>query len=198
MGILESSEWAAEWIGYDAPGDDGESFPRVVAQWIWFQNDGDEFVPSSRCALAAVLDVDPSKDVARVELAVAAKDSFRLFVNGREAAATSREGWKRPVVVRDASLFRTGKNILYAEATYTGGVVPGFILWLVLHHSDGSQTTMISNSQWRSSERPMPQLEDHPAPDPRRAGPRARSGASASHPGGSWMRACSAFPRPGT
>ena len=159
MGILDPSDWVADWIGHDASRDPLESFPAAPAQWIWHRNEGEDPPGPPRCVLARVLEIDSSKSITGVELAVAARDGFRLFVNGREAAASPKgpDAWKRPVLVRDSSLFGPGRNVLYAEAECAGGVAPGFILWLVLRHGDGSQITMGTSSAWRSSDRPVPE-----------------------------------------
>ncbi|GAA1374690.1 alpha-L-rhamnosidase [Streptomyces beijiangensis] len=151
-GLMNQSQWTAEWISAptvltDAPSLEGGS-------WIWFpEGDPANSAPAATRWFRHALDL-PAGITAAV-LAISADNVYTVNLNGTEIArtdlATDNDSWRRPAVIDVAAQLRTGKNILAVSATNATVGAAGLIATLVVTTAAGEQK-YFTDASWKSTD----------------------------------------------
>ena len=155
MGLLNQDEWKAQWVGFDASRKgkvDARTMDLSLAHWIWHPDgDAKTNVPVGTRYFRREFVVDEDRPLASAMCAVAADNSFKLFVNSRRIRNGSN--FKEAVAVDVRPHLRIGKNVLAIEATNEGDSPnpAGVLALLMLQFADGQSRTVASNGAWRSS-----------------------------------------------
>ena len=160
MGLLESKDWTARWIGLDEGEEtDDPSSILKTASWIW--------TPGGNSAVGAPIgtryfrrtaDLPAGRRVRKARLLATADDSFVAFINGRPVA--SGQGWNVLKDVDVTSLLKPGVNAVAIAATNAKSttVAPdknpaGLIAVLKVEFEEGPPLVISTDAAWRTSEK---------------------------------------------
>ncbi|MFN3422815.1 MAG: rhamnosidase, partial [Armatimonadota bacterium] len=125
MGILDESEWKAQWIGYDEPIPWEERLLTFSGcRWIWFpENNPRQNAPVGTRYFRKTFELPADRKVVRARILFTVDNQFVLFVNGVEVARSDGKefAWRRPQTAEVTNLLRAGKNVLAVAATNEGG-----------------------------------------------------------------------------
>jgi alpha-L-rhamnosidase len=152
MGLLNQSDWTAQWIGRDdAPAwNTGSTFPQ--ASWIWFpEGNPASAAPAATRWFRKVFTVPTGVSVAQAIATMTADNSFTMYVNGQ--IALSGETWQQYCQADISSLLIGGTNVL-AVAVVNTGTSPnpaGLIGSLDLAYSNGQTNSFRTDSTWLSA-----------------------------------------------
>ncbi|PWU09930.1 MAG: rhamnosidase [Verrucomicrobia bacterium] len=149
MGLLNQSDWTAQWIGRDdAPAwQTGSTFTQ--ASWIWFP----EGNPASSAPVATrwfrkVITVPAGVSINQAIATMTADNSFTLYVNGQ--IGLSGDNWKECSQADISSLLVNGTNVL-AVAAVNGGTSPnpaGLIGAFDLTYNTGQTNSVHTDGTW--------------------------------------------------
>lgn len=151
-GLLDASDWSAEWIGAPAaltgtPALDG-------ASWIWFP-EGDPAVsaPAATRWFRGRVDVPPG--VTRARLVMTADDGFTAWVNGVEVAGTeadsTADNWRRPVLTDVTAVLSPGPQVIAVSATNDVTGPAGLLATLELTTAEGVRS-FVTDAGWRATD----------------------------------------------
>jgi alpha-L-rhamnosidase len=153
MGLLQPSDWLAQWIGFDqlrvqpllpAPFDN--------AQWIWFAGDPFPNVPKGSRMFMTTLDLPPDAKIDKAQLLVAAQeDRLSFYLNGIAVELFHTTDATNARLVDVTSLIKPGTNIVQVsvEAAATGPA--GLIAKLSVETADGKTNTLVTDQSWRAT-----------------------------------------------
>ena len=160
MGLLEESDWQAQWIGYDAPphasgklAGEPEQLSFERCSWIWRP----DTVPpggllDTACCFRRRLQLPEAADIRRARFLIAAADQFVCFANGREVGSSDGEedAWDRPLVLDLGEYLQPGDNILAVQVTTALQAAPGLAGKLVVEA--GEETVVLPiDASWLAS-----------------------------------------------
>jgi alpha-L-rhamnosidase len=157
MGLLNPSDWHANWIGLDEPAESSTG-KNVLgdAQWVWFpEGQPEKAAPiGTRCFRCAVT-VPTDRIVKRATLFFTADNSGEMYVNGQKAgtAGDFHSATKADVT----RLLHPGKNVL-AASVKNDGADPnpaGLIALLRVEFAQGAPLVVLTDSSWKSENREM-------------------------------------------
>jgi alpha-L-rhamnosidase len=151
MGLLESSDWKARWIGYDRPADSKPSgLDFDGAKWIWFAGDDKMQAPVEKRYFRKTFAVPAGVVVDAAELVATADDQFTFKINGKQVAQSDGEtdAWRRPVFATVEKELKAGENVVEVEATNTSSGAAGLIAKLKVSTSDLSTITVTTDDAW--------------------------------------------------
>jgi hypothetical protein len=147
MGLLESSDWQARWIGST------EAAPPDVTgwKWIWFP----EGEPAVRAAVGArpfcrQAEIVSTPKLRKARLVLTADNELVAFVNGQEVGSANAWEHLHEIDVTDA--IAPGPNTIGVLAT-NGGASPnpaGLVGALLLDFEDGSSRVIATDSTWQT------------------------------------------------
>ena len=169
MGLLEPSDWHAQWIGFQNPPIDATAFEE---EWFraYYQDNDFGAVPPFHMRKPFAID----RPVQRATVYATARGVYHAFVNGRRLGdAELQPGWTDYRVrieyqTFDVTDFLTvGENViagLVGEGWYSGrlggeekhptghyGPRPSFLAQLHVEFEDGSEQIIATDSSWRLS-----------------------------------------------
>ncbi|MBD5131302.1 MAG: family 78 glycoside hydrolase catalytic domain [Clostridiales bacterium] len=155
-GLMSESDWTSSWIGEPAL-QTAMSFSG--SNWIWDrQGHAVNEVPGETAYFRRDIQIDPSKTVERVQIAMSADDRAKLYLNGAETLSTLEitDAWKTAAVTTlDASAFVAGKNVIAVEATNTDDPTgyAGLLCKIEIYYN-GSNTpvTIVTDGEWKTSD----------------------------------------------
>jgi alpha-L-rhamnosidase len=163
MGLLDSADWKASWIGFDAP--------RIEAENIE-KKPGSLLVPPSFLRK----EFQVKKNVKRAMLYASAMGLYEMHINGERIGEDFfTPGWtdyKKRVYYNTydvTGIVKNGENAIggiLADGWYSGhigykktrdfyGKNPRLLGQLVIEHEDGSVTSVITDNTWKASIGPM-------------------------------------------
>jgi alpha-L-rhamnosidase len=157
MGLLEASDWTAQWIGLDEKA--VEPLALKPAQWIWFPG-GNPAVgaPVGTNYFRRTITLPDDRPVAKALCRVTADDMFVLFVNGNEVGAG--KNWRQAAEIDFAKHLRPGTNTLAVAATnvFSKDVAPdknpaGLIGVFRFEFAEGEPLVVPTDTQWRTSDK---------------------------------------------
>jgi alpha-L-rhamnosidase len=152
MGLLEPSDWKAEWIGCDKfRSVEPSEMPFDGAKWIWHAPDPGT-PPKCHRLFIGSFDLPAGASVEKAELMVAADDKCRLVINARNAASVG--AWTQPARADIRDLLRPGGNQLRVEVENTGESPAGLLVRIVVQLRDGKTVTCMTDASWRSTDNP--------------------------------------------
>lgn len=155
MGLLESKDWSARWIGFDRARErPGKKLDEGIrkARWIWYpEGDPRSAAPVGTRYFRRAFVIPPSLPVWSATCTVAADNSAEIFVNG---ARVGQVGSFRDAVEFDIrEHLRPGENVLAAAATNVGDAPnpAGLIASLRIEFEGGEPLAIVSGAEWKAA-----------------------------------------------
>jgi alpha-L-rhamnosidase len=142
MGMLQRSDWRAQWVGLPAP-----STPVGDVSWIWTSEATAAGAPEGARSFRTTFEVGEGA-VKEAVIGFAADNRFEATLNGqplqrgRDWNAYSKVDFKR--------LLKPGRNELVVRATNEDGPAGLAVLGQVLY-ADGRSTVIATNGDWEAS-----------------------------------------------
>jgi alpha-L-rhamnosidase len=150
MGLLQPSDWKAQWIGVTA--DKAAEVPDSLdsGKWIWYpEGNPQQSAPQGTRYFRTTLDIPTGKTIKSAVLLAAVDNSFHAYINGKDAGTGS--GWTVAPSVSIANLLKPGRNVIAVSATNTEPGPAGFTAMARVTFTDGSIQRIAANSNWKSS-----------------------------------------------
>ena len=174
MGLLEPTDWRAEWIGYDAARlkrQPASSFDH--ARWIWYAADGGT-PPKGYRRFAREFVLPAGVGIAQAELTATADDAFQFAING-QVVLKNQEGtdsWRHPQKAEVASLLQPGVNHILVQAENLEPGPAGLLAALVVTTTDGQTIRLQTDDSWRAAVSPGADWLNQSLPDEAWSAPR--------------------------
>ena len=156
MGLLSQDPWKADWIGFDASRKRDSAAQQLdlpPASWIWHPGENAaSAAPSATRYFRKEFTIPDERDLVSAICAVAADNSFTMFLNGRRIRNGS--SFKEAVAADVAEHLHKGKNVIAVEAKNEGDAPnpAGLLAVMVFRFKDGAPIAIVSDGQWRSSD----------------------------------------------
>ncbi|KAA0238794.1 MAG: rhamnosidase [Armatimonadetes bacterium] len=154
VGLLEKSDWQAEWIGHDAPIAESREMPDFEgALWIGHESEVKGEQPMATRAFRHELSLNPS-EVSQAWLLVTGDDEFDAYLNGRLVAKSDQRphSWTRPETVDVTPLLRPGRNVIAVRIRNTLSGWAGLLGKLLLARKDGSKLESTTGPDWKCAD----------------------------------------------
>jgi alpha-L-rhamnosidase len=156
MGLLQPTDWQAQWIGYDAARSTSlTNSPLTRAQWIWFAPDGP--TPPAGARLFQNHWILPADiKIKSAELTATADDSFRFTINGKTVLTSPAEAdsWRHPQANDITSMIHPGNNALLVEAENTSPSPAGLLAAFSVTTEDGQTFQFVTDGGWQAAVSP--------------------------------------------
>jgi len=150
MGLLEKSDWQADWIGYDEPRPEKLSQPEPILldgkSWVSLEEAPGDITLYVR----GTVKVPSNKAIVRARFLGSSAKQFTLYVNGVKAGASDgRQGARsRPSLIDLTKSLVPGSNTL-AIAAPSDGKLSGVIGKLRIDYKDGSSQVDDIDTSWK-------------------------------------------------
>jgi len=155
MGLLDRSDWHAEWIGYDKLRQvELPDAPFGNAMWIWHAADPNRKAPKGHRLFLSQLELPQDFKIEKAELLVTADDAFKFVINTQLVAVNGAGGFKQPQMVDVTQHLRPGANSLRVEVENGAEGPAGLLARLVISAADGRTALHLSDRSWKSTDRP--------------------------------------------
>ncbi len=146
---LNTVAWTIAWLVIGAVGTATSAetqFSEPVPNWIWSPEHAAGQVPRLACYFRRVIRMERPRSG---QLAVAADDSFELFINGQHVGdGTSDQG----IYTFDVGRFlRDGANVIAIRVSNRKGGTAGLATRLVVQRRNQQRTVFASDGSWRTS-----------------------------------------------
>ncbi len=144
MGLLNKSDWKAQWISQPDP--EQQADRKAGVKWIWVAGENAlKHVPPGKRFFRYELDLD---EVPRnATFLVSGKDSMEAFVNGTKVGSSAT--WGTFEVLNIGSALKTGANLVSVTVTTDG--TGGMAGLLKLTQANGSIRRIPSSEKWEAS-----------------------------------------------
>ncbi len=153
MGLLQPSDWHAQWIGFDTPAPtDGtelsdEARARLQKQrWAYAPLNVSKVAPL-KAFVRGVVTVPADKKLVRAALALSPDQVCSVTVNGKAAGEITRWEQMRPVDL--TAMFGTGENVIGLIITQYDGYQPAALGEVELEFADGSAREIPIDATWK-------------------------------------------------
>jgi alpha-L-rhamnosidase len=158
MGLLQASDWKAEWIGYDKTRRliDLPDAPLDGAKWIWHAADSQPTVPACYRLFVSELKLPAIK---KAEL-FALGDNYKVVINTH--LVTSGSSCTQTKQTDVTAVLRPGDNSIRVEVWNAVEGRPAFLAKLVITTADGKTITHVTDNSWKSINQPGPNWHDRP------------------------------------
>lgn len=159
MGLLESGDWQAKWIGYDAQppavygqGQIPDQLSLKGGKWIWF-NEGDPIksAPISTRFFRNSFEIASDKSIKRARFVLLVDNQATLFVNGEEAGQVS--GWQSVHMLDVTDKLTAGANTLAIAVANQGDAAnPAGLTGKLLVEFESEETMVVSiDGSWKAA-----------------------------------------------
>ena len=159
MGLLESYDWRAKWIGYDAEppavykaGQTSDQLSLKGGKWIWF----DEGEPTKSAPIATRLfrktvEIGSDKSVKQARFVLLVDNQATIFVNGDQAGQVS--GWQSVHTLDVSGKLSAGTNTLaIAVANQGDSANPAGLAGKLLVEFENEETMAVPiDNTWKAS-----------------------------------------------
>lgn len=162
MGLMEPSDWKAQWIGLDEKenGKPSAELQRIEkASWIWY--------PSGEPAVGAPIQTVyfrkkftvSADSIASAQCAFTADNQFALWLNGKKIGLAENFSQLYTFDVTEAVV--SGENALAVSAKNTGDSInpAGLIGFIAITNKEGNTTVIPTNGEWRVSDQEVSNWE---------------------------------------
>ncbi|MFI1732218.1 alpha-L-rhamnosidase [Streptomyces acidicola] len=150
-GLMDESQWSAEWISAPAALTDVPSLEG--SSWIWYP-EGDPASSAPAATRWFRRTVGLPDDITAATLVISADNVYAVSLNGAELAHTDldtdNEGWRRPAVIDVLDQVRPGRNTLAVSAANATAGPAGLICVLALTTSSGEQR-IYTDASWKAT-----------------------------------------------
>jgi alpha-L-rhamnosidase len=147
--FLAPGQFRGDWIGAQAsstpPSFDG-------ASWIWYPEGAPaDSAPAGTRYFRRAVDLPAGSPITAAEFELTADDSFTVYVNGQQVAASPRvaDSWRTATVVDISTALRPGRNVIAAEAT---NALPGPAGFLGKLRVEGASVDLVTDGAWKSAD----------------------------------------------
>ncbi len=153
MGLLQPSDWQAQWIGFDTPAPtNGTELPdearsRLQKQrWAYAPLDISKTGPLTAFVRRSIT-VPSEKKLACAVLAFSPDQACAVTVNGKALGDITR--WEQMKPMDMTSLFGLGENVIALTITQLDGYRPAALGEVELQFSDGSAQVVPIDATWK-------------------------------------------------
>ncbi len=160
MGMLDATDWSAQWIGWDGGEETDEPFAALqVASWIWYPGGKSTIgAPIGTRFFRRIVNVPEVRRVRKAILLATADDSFVAYVNGQSVGRG--QSWAEVKLFDVTGQLRPGANTLAIAATNSAApnVGPdknpaGLIALLKVDFDSGEPLLVPTDERWRAGDR---------------------------------------------
>ncbi len=150
MGLLETNELNAEWIGFDGYLEQSRVSEGIrIAKWLWYPDFNDlSKAPSGKRHFRRKFEVSKS-EISKAEFFIDVDNAFELFIN--EQRIGSERAWNKIFSYDVTRQIRKGENIIAVSGENVGVNPAGLIALLQIQYADGQVENIISDEQWLCS-----------------------------------------------
>ncbi len=160
MGILNSADWKAKWIGLD-----GDASPVMLADtnWIWYpEGKADKEVPVGDRYFRRTFDIPTDRQVKRARYLATADNQCKAFINSRDIGG--RDNYR---TVKDSELtcdIRPGRNLLAVIGMNKGNEPnpAGIVGILTIEFDHGPPLVIRTDDTWLASDKEQPGWNSDP------------------------------------
>ncbi|MBN2329314.1 MAG: family 78 glycoside hydrolase catalytic domain [Candidatus Omnitrophica bacterium] len=156
MGLLNPSDWKAEWIGLDQENsEENLEQPNDIQQahWIWLSaGNPAESAPVGNAYFRRVVHLDSVEKLRSAQGMFTADNSFTLWMNGREMGKGGNFKQLNQFDLKD--VLKSGDNLVCVEAKNAGASAnpAGLIGCIRLEFKDGKSQIISTDSNWKASD----------------------------------------------
>lgn len=154
MGLIESAEWQADWIGFDSIGNPPADLTLDDSHWIWAP-DAMALTKDKEgvdvCYLHRTIELPTDGEIKDAWLLTSTDDDSTVWVNGQRAGASrlQEHSWFTPIIARLPQM-RTGANILTVRARNHKSI--GALVGLcMVEYTDGRVFKWTTDGEWTAS-----------------------------------------------
>ena len=152
MGLLDASDWRAQWIGLDATSAAETKDPLAPARWIWL----DEGNPAASAPVATryfrkTFTIAEDARIRRAIAYITADNGYTLWVNGKQAA--SGASFKSAAPVDLSTTLGPGENTLAVAADNQGEEAnpAGLVGVVYVELADGRSIVVPTDATWKAA-----------------------------------------------
>jgi alpha-L-rhamnosidase len=153
MGLLQPSDWQAQWVGFDTPAptngtelSDGARTRLPAQRWAFVPLDVSKTAPLA-AFVRGVLTLPPEKKLIHAALALSPDQVCAVTVNGKSAGEATRWEQMRPVDITPA--LGSGENVIGLAMTQYDGYQPAALGEVELQFADGSAQVAPIDAAWK-------------------------------------------------
>ncbi|OXU15095.1 family 78 glycoside hydrolase catalytic domain [Sedimentisphaera salicampi] len=155
MGLLDPSDWQAEWIGFDdIPSRDQRKTAESIrkADWIWSRPNASRPVKTGNSFYRLKFNIPESWEIESAYCLFAADNACEIYVNGDFAAQTQSHSSLKHCSL--AEMLKSGENIIAVSAENTGDSAnpAGLILASEITADSGEKIELTTSEKWLCSE----------------------------------------------
>jgi alpha-L-rhamnosidase len=157
MGLLQPSDWKAEWIGHDKPRQKPLSeAPLDTAKWIWHAADEPGKVPKCQRLLCYTFTLPSGVKVKHAEVCASADDGMKFAINAHLRLTTEPAGdsWKQARKAEVTSELKPGRNELRVLVENAKPGDAGLVAMLAITMEDGQVFRHVTSDAWKSTDKP--------------------------------------------
>lgn len=155
MGLLQKSDWRAEWIGFASTAPQPHT-PFEGAQWIWYpEGNPAQSAPQGERFFRRTLSIPANTDLRRADLEITVDDQYTLFVNGSGIAHSSgqTDAWRQFAKLDLKKHLQQGENVIALKALNNGNAA-GVLARLEVDLGPAGVTNFTSDGQWKTTDKP--------------------------------------------
>ena len=153
MGLLNQSDWQAQWIGYDPPEADKPEIPEAVQQagWIWSDANANNGTSVGNRYFRRTFEISSGWQVEGAVCYITADDAFELSVNGQLVKTGSSHSVIKKVSFKE--YLQTGDNVLAVRGTNDGTSdnPAGLLVAAIIKFQTGDTLEILSDNQWKAN-----------------------------------------------
>ncbi|HEY3915104.1 MAG TPA: glycoside hydrolase family 78 protein [Verrucomicrobiae bacterium] len=152
MGLLQASDWRAQWIGYDQMREEN-ILPAQFddANWIWYTGDTFPSIPKGTCYFMSSVNLPSGAQITKAELLVAAHDKISLNINGNLIQMPPDSNPDDAHMIDVTSRLKGGKNTIRASVNVEAKGPAGLIAKLIVVTDGLSTNTFVTDASWRAT-----------------------------------------------
>jgi len=149
MGILESADWQATWIGLE------EEIPRRFVDdtnWIWYPDEAPvDALPGGKRFFRRAFEIPAATPFTNVVLRITADDKCTIFLDGREIG--TRAGGQATKEMDLTYRIRPGRHVLavMAENAEDAAGPAGLITRIQVDFAEGEPLVVRSDESWKTA-----------------------------------------------
>ncbi len=145
MGLLDSNDWRAKWIGLD--GGAGKAEEMEGAHWI-SSSDASSGIRSFQ----GVVDISQDNPVSYALMMMTGSDAITVTVNGIKISSDAGHSMPQLVVADASSAFHVGTNLVVVSlAASSSSSTPAIIGGMTLDLADGTIVHLRTGPDWKAS-----------------------------------------------
>ena len=155
MGLLQPSDWKADWIGYDKPHQPVvQGAPLSAAKWIWHAADAPGNVPKCRRLFYYTFNLPDDAKVRQAEVCASADDGMQFAINAHLRLTTEarNDSWRQPRKAQVAAELRPGRNELRVVVENAEPGYAGLIASLAITLEDGRIIQHSTGDSWKATD----------------------------------------------